>query len=126
MKKLLLLILPLYTLFATDVFWYDSYKEAQEEAKETHKAMLVFMTQAGCKSCEIMEDDVLPQEKISSYLDKHYVCMLLDIHDNDAPKDLQVPFTPVFHFLNAQGEMIKESLLGRQKEEVFLKHIQLN
>lgn len=125
MKKLIFLLLPLLSLFAGDVYWHDSYKEAQEEAIELKRPMLIFFSQAGCKSCDVMEDIVLQEENIADYLDKHYVCMHLDIRDNDAPKDLQVPFTPVFHFTDTKGELIKESLVGKQKEAFFLQYLQL-
>jgi len=125
MKKLLLLPLLSLQLIAASIYWHDSYKDALEEAKEENKPMLIYMSQSGCKACEMMEDKVLNQENITQYLDDNYICAHLDIHDNDAPKALKVPYTPVFHFLDKDGNVIKESYIGGTKASEFIKVLQL-
>ncbi len=40
MKKMLLLCMMMFSLHAGEAFWYDSYKEAAQTAKEEHKARL--------------------------------------------------------------------------------------
>ena len=126
MKKLLLLLLFSLQLFAASIFWHDSYKDALEEAQEENKPFMIYFSQAGCKACEMMEDQVLNEDSVTQYLDEHYICAHLDIHDNDAPKALQVPYTPVFHFLDKDGNLIKESYVGGTKASNFLKIIQLH
>jgi thioredoxin-related protein len=125
MKNILLLILLGINTYAVQVFWHDSYEEGAHEATSEHKPMLVFMSQAGCKSCEYMEDTVLREEKVSAYINTNYIAVHLDIHDNDAPKRLQVPVTPVFHFLHSDGSERKESLMGGKTAPFFIKEIQL-
>ena len=119
MKKMLLLCMMMFSLHAGEAFWYDSYKEAAQTAKEEHKAMLIFMSQAGCKSCEYMEDNVLFKDDIAGFLDENYIAVHLDIHDNDAPKKLQIGMTPVFYFLDENEKELREMLVGGKKAPQF-------
>lgn len=125
MKKLLLIALLSLHAIAGEIFWNDSYVDAAEEAKEDNKPMLVFMSQAGCSGCQYMEDNVLSDPKVRDYIDAHYVAVHLDIHDNDAPKNLQMPVTPVFHFLKSDGSELKETLVGGKTTPFFYKIIKL-
>jgi len=126
MLKTLLFLLLTFQLYGAQIFWHDSYKDAQEEAIDTHKPMLIFMSQEGCGACEYMEDIVLVDKAVSDYLDKYYITAHLDIHSNDAPIDLQIPVTPVFHFLNSDGSELKDAVLGGKKTSLFLKAIMLD
>lgn len=124
MKKLLFITLLLLQVNAGTVFWNDSYKDALEEAQESHKPILVFMSQAGCHACQYMEDVVFEDKAVSDYVEKNYVAVHLDIYDNDAPKELQVRVTPVFHFLDSTGKKFKPSLMGGKTAPFFIKIIQ--
>ncbi len=126
MIKILVFLLLALHLYGAQVFWNDTYKDALEDAKDSHKPILVFMSQEGCSSCKYMENTVLVDKKVSDYIDKHYVAAHLDIHSNDAPMELQIPVTPVFYFLNSDESELKEAMIGAKKASVFLKYIKLN
>ena len=122
MKRLLFFtLLSITTLFGGEVFWNDSYKEALDEAKESHKALLVFMSQEGCHACEFMEDKVLFTKEVENFIDANFIAVHLDIHDNDAPKKLQIGMTPTFYFLNTKEEPIHEMVVGGLNKKAFLK-----
>jgi len=124
MKKILLISLLSLHLFAADIYWGESYKDALEEAQESHKPILVFMSQVGCHSCEFMREKVFTDAKLRDYIAKNYVAVELDIHDNDAPKSLQIPVTPVFYFLKEDGSKKRETLIGGKTAPFFLKLLQ--
>ncbi len=109
------------SLYATDVNWFHSYKEAAAEAKRTDKPMLVFMNKPGCGSCQYMKENVFTDEAVVSYLNTHFISVSADIHTNDAPKELQVDVTPVFHFLKSDGTKSTDTLIGGKTAPFFLK-----
>ncbi len=121
MKNLLLLILMTLGLYASEVSWFTSYVEGSQAAKEQQKPMLVFMNKPGCGSCAYMKENVFTDPSVIEYLNNNYISISLDIHTNDAPKDLQVKVTPVFYFLNADGSEAQERLLGGKTAPFFLK-----
>ncbi len=126
MPKILLFLLLTFQLYGAQIFWNDTYKDAQEDAIDSHKPMLIFMSQVGCRACEYMKNTVLVDKKVSDYIEKHYAAAHLDIHTNDAPLELQIPVTPVFYFLNSDGSELKEPMIGGKKASTFLKIIKLD
>jgi thioredoxin-related protein len=121
LKKLLLIALIALGLQASDVAWSSSYVTASQTAQTQNKPMLVFMNKPGCGSCAYMKDNVFTDTAVVEYLNNNFVSISLDIHENDAPKELQVNVTPVFHFLNADGSKSQETLIGGKTAPFFLK-----
>jgi len=121
MRNFLLLILTTLSLYASEVSWFTSYEEGTQAAKEQQKPMLVFMNKPGCGSCAYMKENVFTDPSVVKYLNNNYISISLDIHTNDAPKDLQVKVTPVFYFLKADGSEAQEKLLGGKTAPFFLK-----
>ncbi|PHR53641.1 MAG: hypothetical protein COA44_15150 [Arcobacter sp.] len=124
--KFLLLLLISMSIYASDISWITSYKEAIQKAQSEDKHILVFMSKEGCKSCQFMNEKVFVDEAVSNYINKNYIALHLDIHDNDAPKSLQVSVTPVFHFLTSKGEKFKETLYGGKTAPFFIKTIHID
>lgn len=121
MKRFLLLVLMSVWLYAADVSWYTSYVKAAEAAKSEGKPMLVFMNKPGCGSCEYMKENVFTDAAVVDFLQKNYIAVSLDIHGNDAPAELQMNVTPVFHFLQSDGNKAQETLVGGKTAPFFLK-----
>lgn len=108
-------------LNASEVAWSSSYIAASQTAKDENRPMLVFMNKPGCGSCAYMKENVFTDAAVIAYLNDNYVAISLDIHKNDAPADLQVNVTPVFHFLKPDGSKSQESLIGGKTAPFFLK-----
>ena len=121
MKKLLLFALMTFSVYASEVSWFHSYVKAAQAAKTENKPMLIFMNKPGCGSCEYMKENVFTDEAVTSYLNENYIAVSLNINTNDAPKKLQVNVTPVFHFLDSNGNQALETLAGGKTAPFFLK-----
>ncbi len=121
MKKMVLLMAMVLSVYAAEVNWFTSYKEAAVAAKAQEKPMLLFMNKPGCGSCAYMKENVFSDEKIIAYLNTHYVAVSLDTKSNDAPEQFQVAVTPVFHFVRHDGSIIKNTLTGGKTAPFFLK-----
>ena len=121
LKFLLLSTLLSFSLFASEVSWFNSYTKAAAVAKADNKPMLVFMNKPGCGSCQYMKDNVFTDKAIIEYLNAHYISISLNINTNDAPQNLQVKVTPVFHFLKSDGSESIETLIGGKTVPYFLK-----
>jgi len=121
MKRFLLLLLLSVALYGSEVTWIQSYEQALKTAKNEHKPMLLFMNKPGCGSCEYMKESVFTDEAVVKYLEQNYVSVSLNIHKNDAPKELKVSVTPVFHFLSYDGSKLRETLIGGKTAPFFIK-----
>ncbi len=119
MKKIILWLLAL-TLYASDIEWFYDYDETVETAQKEKKKILVFMTQPGCGSCEYMKLNVFTDPAVSDYLNARFVALDLSIYDEDVPEHLKVRITPVFHFLDQNGNPLRKKLIGGKTPPFFL------
>lgn len=124
MKKIVFILLMAFTLNAAQINWLYTYKEGSAVAAKENKPMLVYMHRPGCESCDFLSEKVFTDENLSSYVNEHYVPVLLNVSKSDAPKHLIVKMSPVFHFVNAKGEFIEETLYGGKNAKSFLKILQ--
>ncbi|MDX1672336.1 MAG: thioredoxin fold domain-containing protein [Balneolaceae bacterium] len=123
----LIVLLP-STLFSqessstsADMQWND-LKEAQTEAREHGKKVLIYSRAEWCHYCKKMEDEVFPRQEIRNMMKKYFYPVMIDI-DSDAritfngetmtengfAREFQVSATPTLFFVDEKGEM-----LGRQ------------
>jgi len=115
-----LLFLSTFAL-SSQINWITTYEEAQNIASKLNKPMLLFMNRKGCGSCQYMKENVFTDEGVIDFLDKNYVAVSLTIKRNDAPKLFKTNKTPVFHFVNADGKKIYQTLFGGKTAPFFLK-----
>jgi len=104
----------------TKIHWQHDYDDAQELAQKVHKPLLLFMSQDRCGSCKFMKEEVFTDVPLITYINAHFIPVLLDISDGMVPDELQVQVTPVFHFLDEQGKKLRESLIGGKTAPFFL------
>ena len=117
------------SLGATEVLppkvnWETSYEAAMKRAKVEYKPVLVFMNKEGCGACKFMKTKTFKDEEMVKCLNENYVALSLDIYKNDAPKELQVKVTPVFHFLKSDGSQALEPLVGGKNAAKFMPFLQ--
>lgn len=124
MKKILFMVLIAFTLNAAEINWLYTYKEASAVAAKENKPMVIYMHRPGCESCDFLSEKVFTDENLSTYVNQHYVPVLLNVSKSDAPKNLIVKASPVFHFVNGKGEKIEETLYGGKNAKSFLKILQ--
>lgn len=124
MKKIIFLLLVALSLNAGQINWLHTYKEGSAVAAKEDKPMLVYMHRPGCESCDFLEEKVFKDENLSIYTNEHFVPVLLNVSKSDAPKHLIVKMSPLFHFVNAKGEFIEETLYGGKNAKSFLKILQ--
>jgi len=121
MKYILSLIFLSTFALSSQINWIRTYEEAQQISSKLNKPMLLFMNRKGCGSCQYMKENVFTDKEIIDFIDKRYVAVSLIIKRNDAPKLFKTNKTPVFHFVNADGEKIYQTLFGGKTAPFFLK-----
>lgn len=124
MKKIIFMFLMAFTLNGAQINWLHTYKEGSAVAAKEGKPMLVYMHRPACESCDFLEEKVFKDENLSIYVNEHFVPVLLNVSKSDAPKHLIVKMSPLFHFVNAKGEFIEETLYGGKNAKAFLKILQ--
>ncbi len=124
MRNILFILLLALALNAAQINWLYTYKEGSAVAAKENKPMVVYMHRPGCESCDFLEQKVFQDENLTAYTNEHFVPVLLNVSKSDAPKHLIVKMSPVFHFVDAKGKFIEETLYGGKNAKSFLKILQ--
>ncbi|MCK9373208.1 MAG: thioredoxin family protein [Sulfuricurvum sp.] len=108
MRYLLLGLILIASSAWGELKWAPSYDAALAQAKKEKKYVMVMLSREGCPACEYMEDIVFEEKAVSLAIEKRFVPVHIDIHNDPLPDGLGYIGTPTFHFIDA-----KEKKLGR-------------
>jgi len=118
MKKLLLVVALFFGagLFAAEIHWVNSYKEALALSKKEKKPILFVMTKTGCKYCTMLKNTTLKDPKVVKKLNAHFInyMVVADKEGETVPYTLAV-YTrgfPTLWFLDAHGEALFQPIGG--------------
>lgn len=104
-KTILLLALAASCAFG-EVKWAPSYDAALVQAKKEKKNIMVMLSQKNCPACEYMEDIVFEEKAVVSAIEKGFVPVHIDIHNDPIPDGLGHIGTPTFHFVDPKGKKL--------------------
>jgi thiol:disulfide interchange protein len=106
MGKIILALSLLASCAFAELKWAPSYDTALAQAKKEHKNVMVMLSKENCPACEYMTDVVFEEKMVVSEVEKSYVPVHIDIHNDFIPEGLGFIGTPTFHFLDASGKKI--------------------
>jgi thioredoxin-related protein len=124
MKKILLLLTMIVTLAFSDVKYTDIF-DAYDVAAKENKTVMIMLSQDGCPACEYMKDIVFNNKNISKILNKNFVVVYVDIHQDGIPDGLKAFATPTFYFLDKNEKILKRVNGGENAKdfEAILKKV---
>lgn len=120
MKKILLLLLFTVWSFGGQVFY--NYEKAVEEAKKQNKLLMVVMEQEHCPWCHRFKERTLKSAPVETAIEEHFILTYLDKNDENTPKFLAVPITPVTLMLDRKNNVIHETI-GYVNKNQFMENI---
>lgn len=117
MKKILLLLLFVSTLFS-DIRWADDLDDAIELAQKEHKKVMVMLSRRGCSACEYMKGVVFEDKNFMKSFNKNYIAVHVDVKEDFVPEGLEYFATPTFYFFN-ENEKVIERINGASNSKSF-------
>jgi len=129
MKKLLVFLLLLSSLFAVDwsgkINWAMNYNIAQNIAKSSNKLIMVDIALTTCPPCKYLAEKVYTDPEVSNYINENFVAVFYLADQDTLPPTVQNYFTgstPTILFLKPNGELVY-SMIGARPPQTFLKII---
>lgn len=122
MKTLILIFMSVIVLFANGLQFEHNFDKALKKAKEQNKEVMMMYSAVWCPECNYMKDIVFKNKEVSSYMEKHFIVLLLDIQKDTLPEGFEYPGIPVFFFLNKNSKE-KEKIIGGSKANIFLQKL---
>jgi len=122
MKSLLLFMTCTLALFASELHYEHNLNKAIEEANRQHKEVMMIYSAVWCPECNYMKNVVFKDEKVSKYIQDHYVVLALDIQKDTLPEGFDYIGIPTFFFLDKNAKE-KHKIIGGSKADIFLRKL---
>jgi thioredoxin-related protein len=106
MNKIIFVLSLVASCAFAEVHWAPSYDAALAQAKKEKKYVMVMLSKEECPACEYMENTVFEEKAVVDSIEKRFVPVHIDIHNDFVPEGLGYIGTPTFHFLDAKGKKI--------------------
>ena len=119
MKILLLIVLSTFTLLASELHYEHNFDKVVEKAIQQNKQVMMMYSAVWCPECEYMKEVVFKDEKVSKYLEQHYVVLTLDIQKDTLPEGFDYDGIPIFFFLDKKAKE-QNKIIGGSKAKIFL------
>jgi thioredoxin-related protein len=106
MGKIILALSLLASCAFAELKWAPSYDAALAQAKKEKKHVMVMLSKEGCPACDYMSDVVFEENMVVTEVEKSYVPVHIDIHNDVIPNSLGFIGTPTFHFIDENGKKL--------------------
>ena len=111
-----------YSFYApsNDILWDDNYTEAQQQAPESGKPIILFFTGKWCSPCQIMKHQVWADNQVISAVNAGVIPVMIDVDDKSMTQTLaqyNVSVTPKTIVTDSKGIVLQEKEEGISKTE---------
>ncbi len=106
--------------FAAAMGYETNYETALKKAKKAQKNVMLVLVSNYCPWCRKFEQRVLLKKEVDAVIQKNYIPLIINKERDSFPKELDMAFTPIIHFIDYKTLRSYKSLLGYNSKEEFL------
>lgn len=110
---------------SSSVSWRPGYADAQDQAEQLDKPMILFFTATWCVPCRIMKRTVWADEQVAAAVNEHFIPVMLYANDPgmaDVFSRYNVGATPTVIITDSEGTVL-DWFQGRVEKEEFMNFI---
>ncbi|HEY9190741.1 MAG TPA: thioredoxin family protein [Sulfurovum sp.] len=89
-----------------DSVQYEGFEQALQQAKKTHKIIMIKAMTKDCHFCRKMEREVLVEKEVADLLEKDFISLTIDISTTELPLGLKTELTPSFIFIDENANVL--------------------
>jgi len=116
----LMISLSVFSLYAAQLNWADSYEDAVLKAKQDKKNIMLLITTNSCRWCRKLESETLIDKDVVQRLNKYYISLHVTRGEDNYPRHLEAPGVPTTYFLDVKGKPIIKKVRGYWNAEDYL------
>jgi len=102
----MMMTLLVFSLFADDIEWEDSFAAAKAKAVKEDKIIYALITSETCKWCRKLESTTLEEPQVTSNINNKYAAVALTRGKDVYPPCLKAPMVPMSYFLTPEGRVL--------------------
>ena len=115
MKKLLLPLIFIASLFASELNWINDYDQALKMAKQQNKDIYIFIGADECRFCVLFKKNALSKKPVIDRLNKEYIPVYLSRDQHKIPSHFETKGVPRHYFVGSDGKVFHEDRGSREK-----------
>ena len=119
MRLIMMMTLLIFSLFADEIEWEDSFAEAKAKAVKEDKIIYALITSETCKWCRKLESTTLEEPQVTANINNKYSAVALTRGKDEYPPCLKAPMVPMSYFLTPEGRVLY-SVPGYWAKEDYL------
>lgn len=125
MKKILLLVLLVLSLFSRDlkIIKFD-YEKAIKIAKEEKKPLIMMLETANCGWCKRMKATTLKDANVVKIINENMIFLRIDRDMDEFPKKFYSRFVPTIFAIDPYKNDEFDMAIGFQKDRIFLEFLE--
>ena len=104
-------------------YWFSDINKGLNAAKTLKKPVILFFYGDNCNYCKELEEFVLPDKKVSNFMEKHFIVISIDF-DKEEGKKIGLRYnvfgTPTLVFVNPLNGNSYYRIFGYVPKDVFL------
>lgn len=98
--------------FSKDFGYLSSYKEAREKSLKTNKPLMILFVTTSCPWCQKLKHQVLKKEEVNTFVQNHFIPVMLDKETDTFPQDLMPFAVPTLSFVGTKKEQEFFNIIG--------------
>ena len=102
----------------------SKYQKALSLAKESSKLVMLKLTSEDCHFCKKMDREVLADKEVSSFFDKKFILVDIDVKKEKLPLGLNYKVTPTFIFID-RDEKVVYKIQGSWNKKDFMELLEM-
>ncbi len=105
--------------FASEMGYETNYEEALKKAQKLKKHVMLVLVSNFCPWCRKFEQRVLLKHEVNSIIQKNYIPLILNKEKDPFPKEFDIGFTPIIHFIDHQTQKSYKHVIGYNNKDEF-------
>ncbi len=105
--------------FASEMGYETNYEEALKKARKLKKNVMLVLVSNFCPWCRKFEQRVLLKHEVNSIIQKNYIPLILNKEKDPFPKEFDIGFTPIIHFIDHKTQKSYKHVIGYNNKDEF-------
>lgn len=105
--------------FAAEMKYEINYDDALKRAKKEQKNIMLVLVSNYCPWCRKFEQRVLLKEEVNAIIQKNYIPVILNREKDPFPKEFDIGFTPIVHFIDHKTQKSYKNVVGYNNKDEF-------
>ncbi len=106
--------------FALDMGYETNFDEAVKKSKKSDKNIMLVLVSNFCPWCRKFEKRVLMKKEVNTIIQKNYIPLIINREKNNFPKQFDIGFTPIVHFIDYKTQKSYKNVIGYNNKDEFL------